>query len=433
MKWCWPGRRDGSTSRSSTTCASRIRTRTRPTPTCCVSPQRAREEVESRVVANGSSYSLVVIPQSQGARVLYATTLAAANAPVSLAANRPSTINARSNAADFVIISHARFIDALAPLVAQRKAQGLETLVVDVEDVFDEYGYGAKSPDAIRNFLSSVQTRWRKAPRFAMLVGDASFDPRNYEGYGDVDLVPTRFLPTVYMKAASDDWLVDFDNDGIPNLYLGRLSVRTEAEAQAIVDKIVGYMPPASRRVLVVVDQDDSTFSFAGASVGVKASIPSTYAVETFGIGWPVDRTALFNALNRNPSIVNYIGHGSIEGWSNTAALMSEDAPLLANSGSTPFFVMMTCLNALFADVSSTSLGEALMRIPNGGAIAVWASTGMTDPPPQTAANHELYRILAANPTITIGELVAKAKAGTTDHDVRTTWMLLGDPTLKLQ
>ncbi|HEX6641403.1 MAG TPA: C25 family cysteine peptidase [Thermoanaerobaculia bacterium] len=398
-----------------------------------VTDPRQPEEVESRVVASGSGYSLVTIPQSQGERVLYATTLAAAAAPAAISANRPSTVSARSNAADFVIISHARFIDALAPLVSQRKSQGLETIVVDVEDVFDEYGYGSKSPDAIRDFLESTQSRWRKAPRFAMLVGDASFDPRNYEGYGDLDLVPTRLLPTVYMKAASDDWIVDFDGDGLPNLYLGRLSVRTEAEAQTIVDKIVGYTPPTSKRVLVVVDQDDPTFSFAAAAVGVKAQIPPAYAVEGFEIGWPVDRYSLFTALNSNPSIVNYIGHGSIEGWSNSAALMSADAGSLTNSGSTPFFVMMTCLNSLFADVSSTSLAEALMQVPNGGAVAVFASTGMTDPPPQSAMNHELYRILAANPTITIGELVAKAKAGTTDHDVRTTWMLMGDPTLKLQ
>ncbi|MFL6247614.1 MAG: C25 family cysteine peptidase, partial [Thermoanaerobaculia bacterium] len=382
------------------------------------------EEVESRVVAGAGGYSLVAIPFSSGERVLYATTIAAAAPPASIAANRPSTISARGNAADFVILSHAKFIDALAPLVAQRKAQGIDTVVVDVEDVYDEYGYGSKSPDAIRDFLRSTQTRWRKAPRFAMLVGDASFDPRNYVGYGDLDLVPTRYLPTIYMKVASDDWLVDFDGDGLPNIYLGRLSVRTEADAQALVDKIVSYTPPATKRVLMVVDQDDPTFSFADAAIGVRHAIPSTLAVENFEIDWSVDRAGLFSALNRNPSIVNYIGHGSIEGWSNTSILMSEDMSLLAGSGSTPFYVMMTCLNAMFGDVYSTSLGEALLRTPNGGAVAVWASSGMSDPPPQNAVNRELYRVLAANPSITIGELVARAKAGTNDHDVRTTWVL---------
>lgn len=389
-------------------------------------------EVESRVVANGSGYSLVVSPFEQGERSLYATTIASATAPAAIAANRPSTMNARSNAADFVIVSHARFIDALAPLVAQRKAQGLETVVVDVEDVFDEFGYGSKSPDAIRDFLKSTQSRWRKAPRFAMLVGDASFDPRNYTGYGDLDLVPTRILPTIYMKAASDDWLADFDGDQLPNLYLGRLSVRTEAEAQTVIDKIVGYTPQQNKRALFVVDINDPTFSFADAAVGVRQSVPASYGIENFDITWSADRAGLLSALNRTPAIVNYIGHGSVEGWSNTSILMSQDAEQLASSGSTPFYVMMTCLNAMFADVYTTSLSEALLRTPNGGAIAVWASSGMSDPPPQTAANRELYRILAANPSITLGELVARAKAGTPDHDVRTTWNLLGDPTLKL-
>jgi hypothetical protein len=215
-------------------------------------------------------------------------------------------------------------------------------MVVDVDDVYDEYGYGSKSPDAIRDFLRSAQTRWRKAPRFAMLVGDASWDPRNYVGYGDLDFVPTRFLPTVYMKAASDDWLVDFDGDGLPNIYLGRLSVRTEADAQAVVDKIVSYTPPATKKVLVVVDVNDPTFSFADAAIAVRHTIPPAYAVQNFDIEWPADRSGLFSALNSSPSIVNYIGHGSIEGWSNTSILMSEDVASFSQSGSTPFYVMMT-------------------------------------------------------------------------------------------
>jgi hypothetical protein len=266
-----------------------------------------------------------------------------------------------------------------------------------------------------------------------MLVGDASFDPRNYAGFGDLDLVPTRFIPTVYMKAASDDWLVDFDGDLLPNMYLGRLSVRTEADAQTVVDKIVSYTPPVAKRVLMVTDFDDPTFSFAAAAVGVRNAVPSTYGIDNFDNDWSTDRTTLTSALNRRPTIVNYIGHGSVEGWSNNSVLMTDDMPTLRDSGATSFYVLMTCLNAMFGDVYTTSLGEALQRVPNGGAIAVWASSGMTDPPPQNAANLALFRALAANPTITIGELVARAKAGTIDHDVRTTWMLLGDPTMKLQ
>jgi uncharacterized repeat protein (TIGR01451 family) len=390
-------------------------------------------EVEAKMTASGGSYSLVVLPHEKGDRTLYATAMGNATTPAAIVANAPSTLSSHRNAADFVIISHARFIDAVAPLVAQRKAQGVDTVVVNVEDVFDEFGYGSKSPDAIRAFLRHAQTRWASAPTHAMLVGDATFDPRNYIGYGNRDLVPTRILPTMYMKAASDDWLADFDGDGIPNVYLGRLPVDTVADAQNVIDKIVAYQPAEQKRALFVVDQDDHTFSFARAAIGIRNAVPADYAAENFQIVSPSGRTALISAMRSNPSIVNYIGHGSVEGWSNTAIFGSQDASSLAGSGSTPFFVMMNCLNAMFADVYSTSLAEALMRVPQGGAVAVWASSAMSDPPPQAAMNEALYRILAANPSITLGELVARAKASSTDADVKTTWNLMGDPTLKLQ
>ena len=398
-----------------------------------VTNPREPAEVETRVSGNGGSFAVSATPFEKGARVLYATTRAASTAPVSISSNRTSTLASRQNSADFVIVSHGRFIDALAPLVAQRRAQNIETMIVDVDDVYDEFGYGSKSADAIREFLRYTQREWKKAPRHAMLVGDASFDPRNYIGYGDFDLVPTRFVPTVYMKAASDDWLADFDGDRVPDIYMGRLSVRTEDEARAVVDKIVGYAPAPAPRAVMVVDADDPTYSFNTAAVGVRHSIPTGWGVASFEIASHPDRSLLLDALRSSPSIVNYIGHGSIEGWSNTAIFTNADVESLQESGSTPFFVTMSCLNGYFADPDVTSLAEALLRVPNGGAIAVWASSAMADPQPQAAANQAFYRILATDPNVTLGELVARAKAATPDADFRITWTLIGDPTLRLR
>jgi uncharacterized repeat protein (TIGR01451 family) len=389
-------------------------------------------EVDSSVTKVGNGYSLVVAPHEKGSRVLYATAIRRAAPPAAIDANAPSELWSQHNGADFVIIAHPRFLSALQPLVERRSSEGLSTLLVSVEDVFDEFGFGSKSPDAIRDFLRHTQTRWKAAPKYVLFVGDATFDPRNYVGYGDRDLVPTRFLPTKYMKAASDDWLVDFNGDGAADMFLGRLSVTTVAEAQAVVSKITGYSSPAAPRVLMVVDQNDRTFSFAQAAAAVRGTIPSGISSEQFPITSEADRPRLLAALRSSPLIVNYVGHGSIEGWSNTSVLRSQDVASLSGSGSVPFFVMMDCLNAYFADVYTTSLGETLLRAPNGGAIAVWASTALSDPPFQLEINMALYRLLAENPSITIGELVSRAKAATTDHEVRTTWMLLGDPTMKL-
>ena len=46
-------------------------------------------------------------------------------------------------------------------------------------------------------------------------------------GRGDSDFVPTRLIDTLLMETASDEWLADFDGDGLAEMALGRLPVRT--------------------------------------------------------------------------------------------------------------------------------------------------------------------------------------------------------------
>jgi hypothetical protein len=53
---------------------------------------------------------------------------------------------------------------------------------------------------------------------------------------------------------------------------------------------------------------------------------------------------------------------------------------------------MMTCLNGYFQDASGESLAESLMNAKQGGAIAVWASTGLTVPQDQAVMNQAFYR-----------------------------------------
>ena len=71
----------------------------------------------------------------------------------------------------------------------------------------------------------------------------------------------------------------------------------------------------------------------------------------------------------------------------------------------------MNCLNGLFnAIYGEDSLGEALLRAPNGGAVAVWASSSLTPPTTQALVNQELFRLIFSGTYATLGEAVAKAK-----------------------
>ena len=94
--------------------------------------------------------------------------------------------------------------------------------------------------------------------------------------------------------------------------------------------------------------------------------------------------------------------------------------------------LLMDCLNGFFHDVYATSLSTSLMLAPNGGAVAVWASSGFTNAPPQATMDQTLLTILSGNPSATLGRAILQAKLGITDPDVRRTWILFGDPAMNL-
>ena len=135
--------------------------------------------------------------------------------------NQPSTWHKLNHRADLIIITHKDFIGSLGPLKSLRESQGWSVALIDVEDIYDEFSFGAKTPQALRDFLQRARAYWQRPPRFVLLVGDASFDPRNYLGLGDFDVVPTKLVDTVSLETASDDWFVDFNNDGLPAIPCG--------------------------------------------------------------------------------------------------------------------------------------------------------------------------------------------------------------------
>jgi len=79
------------------------------------------------------------------------------------------------------------------------------------------------------------------------------------------------------------------------------------------------------------------------------------------------------------------------------------------------------------------NLAEAMMKAPEGGAVAVWASSSMTFPEGQALLNEELYRQLFRNRGVAPGDAIKSAKAAVSDSDVRRSWILLGDPTMRLK
>ena len=151
--------------------------------------------------------------------------------PSALAFHTPAALAAQSFGSQMLIITHPDFQSALGPLVSLHQSRGLSVNVVTIDEVFDAFNYGERSPYAIRAFLQSTASNWIRKPQYLLLVGDASLDPRNYLRIGDFDFVPTRIIETAAFKTASDDWFSDFNQTGFATIATGRLPVRTASDA----------------------------------------------------------------------------------------------------------------------------------------------------------------------------------------------------------
>ena len=380
---------------------------------------------------NNSSISLT--PPGIGARMLLAFT-GARVLTAAAKANIPSNWREEGLQYDYVMITTGDLKSSLQPLKALREGQGMSVVVVDVEDLYDEFSFGIKSPQAIKDFLQFTRDSWRHVPRFVLLAGDSSYDPKNYLGYGEFDLVPTKLYDSAYMEAASDDWFVDYQGTGFPTIASGRLPVRNAAEAAAMVGKIVSYeSSTGSNSVLMSWDLDDG-YNFSAFGNTLRPLVPAGMQLVEVARG-PVDdatvKSQVLAAINQGKTIVNYNGHGSVNQW-RANILTNEDAASLTNSQKLAFFVMMTCLNGYFDDPVLDSLAEAMLK-SNGGAAAVWASTAQCDPGGQEQMNAELYRLLFGGDPITVGEAAQRAKQAVNDPDVRRSWILFGDPAMRLK
>jgi len=386
------------------------------------------------VVTEGEAYQARVGVPEPGERTLLAVGTGAIRHPVGVLPNRPTAWHQASSGADLLIIGHRSLLPALESLRALRERQGLKVAVVDVESVFDEFSFGAKSPQAIRDFLAYAKDTWSRPPRYLLLVGDTSFDPRNYLGYGYLDLLPTKLVDTKYLETASDDWFADFDGDGIVDIPVGRLPVQTAWEAATVVGKIVAYEGAAAcSRVLLVADANDTGNDFEGLSGAVKAVLPATVTVAEVYRGqlWDAALSTLTSQLNLGQAVVNYIGHGSNEVWHGN--LLTTDAALQLKHDRLPVWLPMTCLNGYFQAPYGDSLAEALLKAPFGGAVAVWASSGLTESKDQLPIDEALVRLLFSGAPTTLGDATLAAKAAATDADVRSTWIFFGDPTTRLR
>lgn len=405
-----------------------------------VTGDAAAQELLAAVALESGSWTARFTVPAGARRKLFLTTADAIGTPAGVYANVPSTLHSAGQIGDIVMITDPSFASALGPLKSLRESQGYAVKVIDIQDLYDEFSFGQKQPDAIRAFLMLAARTWAKPPKFVLLVGNATTDPRDYQGVGEVDFVPTRIVSTSMLETASDDWFVDADGDGFADLAsIGRLPARSAGDVDTMVAKIVAYEQAPSeswhQSVLLVSDQGDGDIEeFASLNDAVGGLVPAGYHLSHLKRAEDPDAAqTLRTRLSEGQVLVNYQGHGSVEVWRGDVLTVT-DVPALTNGSRLPFVVSMTCFAGFFQGVyPEESLAEALVRAANGGAIGVWASSGMTDARWQSSMDRELFRQIFGGSWTAIGEALRAAKKVVGNPDVRRTWIYFGDPALRLK
>jgi len=388
--------------------------------------------------------------------------------------------------ADLIVIGHEDVLDAtpgsaLDQLLTHRASVaggGLTTKVVRIADVQDEFNFGLQGPQAIREFLRWVVSTapgegWAAPkPTYVLLLGDGSLDYKGGAAQGNY--VPTQIVykDVVELGYYSSDNLLAavVGTDQLADLVVGRLPARTLLEASNYLQKILDYETVAPQGVW---REHVVTFSDRGKNgnnpgealqfelmnqVGLDELGTEPYTsreirywtdIYDTGVMFPeeVMRQEIKDAINgadifSGASLAQYSGHGNFFVWSDDAFLDERDPGFLDTADLTnglmlPWLLVHNCLSGGFHIPQFNTMGEDWLRRNGGGAIAVFAPSGLsfnfigitvTQDVWHTMFGPEKRRDLAAPVTVALATLCGQGSIESCQY-----YVLLGDPATRLQ
>lgn len=310
--------------------------------------------------------------------------------------------------ADYIIITHDDFEQQALMLESIREDlrpdDRLETEVVKISDVINEFGWGISDPVAIRDFLAFAYNNWGQ-PRYVLLFGDGHYDYKNVKGFGTPNhIIPWQTLETNddYSRTSDDFYVYTSTGKGGSQMGIGRLTVQSVTEAQGMVEKIRIYETEPEygewRNTFALVGDDElgqggegnetehieqaealSKIPELGHFLFKKIYLVDYPAVKTAsisGITKPLARNAFIEQINRGALIVNYVGHGNDQRLAHEKILYGPtDFHLIQNEKRMALWIAATCEFARWDQPQGQSLAEQLVQTPGRGAIAMIAAS----------------------------------------------------------
>jgi hypothetical protein len=309
---------------------------------------------------------------------------------------------------DYVIITPNFLINQAEKLANfHRSYSNLNTKVITLESIYQEFSSGKQDIAAIRNCIKYIyqnKSSIDKRIKYINLFGDASFDYKNripnntnivpiYHALNSTTLGESSF--------ASDDFYGYMDSNegnitssfGGIDIAVGRMIVSDTKKADEMVNKVLEYHSEKSygswrnNYTLISDDSDRSTditiqlrqnkladtITSKKPFINVEKILLDAYTQETSAGGnrYPKARTDIFNSFEKGALIFNYLGHGGEDGLSGERIWEKSDGENLSNQYKYPLFITITCDFSRFDNPYKQTAGEFTYWNPKGGAISM--------------------------------------------------------------
>lgn len=399
-------------------------------------PQRPKVVMDATIDSAGK-YRISFEPAGSSTTYL-ATVMSAALTPAAMEPAVLSDIKNPENATDYLIITSDELAQGAGELSDYRRIRGLSTHVATLGEVYDEFSFGVKDPNAIAQYIAFAAANWEKPPQYVVLIGDGTYDYKDHLQAGD-NLVPVLMTGTPYGLFASDNLYTDLNADGVPDIPIGRIPAKTEAELGQLITKIQAFEAnPASDKILTIADNPDEGGDFPADSDTIAALLPadSVQKIYLSVLTQKQARQEIINGINAGAYLVNYIGHGGNSQLADENIFNVSDAPKLVNT-QYPMFVALTCLVGEFSAPGYDSLSEVMALKESGGFVAAWSPTGLSENQEAVRLNQYLFNEIFDPSATTIGKAIKRTLEQYSDTPhvsfMPKIYNLLGDPALELK
>jgi hypothetical protein len=292
---------------------------------------------------------------------------------------------------------------------------------------------------ALKTYFRQLYDQGAGRLRYAVLVGEGSFDYRDLLGNGD-SLVPPWMAATEQGLFGSDLGYGDLDGSGLPKVAVGRIPVANAAELDAYIAKLSSRAAQGTETLLWAADNPDAAGDFPADMRGLADLAPDgvpDVRIDLGQLGLQGARTAFVDAWNVGASLVSYLGHGSVTRLAHEGLLTNGDVPALGGAQGLPVFAALSCVVNRFELSGYDAFGETLVVAEDAGAVASLAPAALSRHGGAALLGKALMRAIYGHGAVRLGDallLAMQEYRGTgANPDLLRTYNLLGDPAVTVR